>query len=230
MHVYSLPGCSEPIGCFSHLLGAVGFAVLSFYMIPKLIRATGIRIPLLVFALATVGLLSISGIYHSLPLEGESRPIMQRIDHAAIFVMIAGTFTPVQCLLFSGFFCWSVTGFIWLYAIAGVAMKSAMFSSVPAWLSLGSYLLMGWIGVLSALVLCRLYGFKFVYPLLAGAIAYTVGAMIDFFDRPVIIQGIVGPHEVFHLAVLLGLSYHWLFVIRAAKLRASVARRPVTIR
>jgi channel protein (hemolysin III family) len=74
------------------------------------------------------------------------------------------------------------------------------------------YLGLGWLGLISTIALARRFGVRFVLPLVWGALAYTIGAVAEFLAWPVLVHGIVGPHEVFHLAVLAGVSFHWSFV------------------
>ena len=74
------------------------------------------------------------------------------------------------------------------------------------------YLGLGWLGVISTVALARRFGVRFVLPLVWGALAYTLGAVAEFLGWPVLVPGVVGPHEVFHLAVLAGISFHWAFI------------------
>jgi channel protein (hemolysin III family) len=142
--------------------------------------------------------------------------VLKRLDHAAIFVLIAGSFTPVHVILFRGGWRWGMLAGIWGAALAGLVLKTVFFSTMPEWLGLAMYLGLGWMGVISALHLARRYGLRFIQPLLWGALAYTAGASIEFLRWPVLQEGIVGPHEIFHLAVLAGISCHWAFILGIA--------------
>jgi channel protein (hemolysin III family) len=135
-----------------------------------------------------------------------------RLDHAAIFVLIAGSFTPVHVILLRRRWHGHLLAWIWGAAIAGLTLKTIYFNAVPAWLGLLLYLGLGWLGVISTVALARGFGVRFVLPLVWGALAYTFGAMADFANWPVLVAGVVGPHEVFHLAVIAGVSFHWAFI------------------
>jgi channel protein (hemolysin III family) len=161
-------------------------------------------------------LLATSGIYHMMVPGGTARPILERLDHGAIFVLIAGSFTPAHGILFRGWSRWGPLILIWAAAISGIALKSLYFEAWPEWLGLGLYLLLGWLGLISGLAIARRFGFAFVRPLLWGGIAYSLGALLDFYDWPVVVPGVVHDHELFHLAVLIGVFYHWMFVWRIA--------------
>jgi len=225
--VLSLAGFSDPVSSLTHLAGAVVFAVLSVVLLGRGRGDRGRMISLSVFAFSCVLLLSLSGVYHLLSPGTAGREVLKRLDHAAIFLLIAGSFTPVHVILFRGGWRWGMLAGIWGAALAGLVLKTVFFSTMPEWLGLLMYLGLGWMGVISALHLARRYGLRFIQPLLWGALAYTAGALIEFLRWPVLLAGIVGPHEIFHLAVLAGISCHWAFILGiAAGEPVSVGGRP----
>ena len=208
---YSCAGLADPFSSLSHIAGAC-------ICIPgavSLFRAThnrNHRIAITVYCFGCVFLLLASGVYHLLPLESASRAVLQRIDHAAIFILIAGTFTPIHAIVFNGFWRWAPLFAIWTVAITGIVLKTIFFAKIPEMLSVSVYLGMGWSGVLSGFLVWRLNGFEFIRPLLNGALWYSGGSLLDFFHEPILINGIIGPHELFHIAVLFGITYHWKFI------------------
>ena len=105
--------------------------------------------------------------------------------------------------------------FIWMIAITSITFKSIFFDNFPEWFGLLIYISLGWIGVLSAIQLWKNYGLEMIKPLFYGGIAYSAGAVIDFMQYPILIDGVIGPHEIFHFAVLAGISYHWKFIHQA---------------
>jgi len=215
-HVLSIAGFSDPFSSLTHLAAAVVFLILGIVLLQ---RGRGDRtrvISLCVFTFSCVLLLSLSGVYHLLEPDTPGREVLKRLDHAAIFVLIAGSFTPVHVILFRGGWRWGMLAGIWGAALAGLVLKTVFFSTMPEWLGLLMYLGLGWMGVISALHLARRYGLRFIQPLLWGALAYTAGALIEFLRWPVLLAGIVGPHEIFHLAVLAGISCHWAFILDIA--------------
>ena len=86
------------------------------------------------------------------------------------------------------------------------------FDDVPEWLGLSLYLGMGWVGLLSGYLLWRCCGSTCVRPLVWGGLAYTLGAVLDFVPFPDIIPGILGRHELFHVAILAGIGWHWRLI------------------
>jgi channel protein (hemolysin III family) len=167
---------------------------------------------LVVFAFSAVLLLLISGTYHLWSPDGAFREVLRRLDHAAIFVLIAGSFTPVHAILFHGPSRWGMLAGIWTVAITGLTFKTLYFAAIPEGFGLALYLGFGWLGLASWLALVRRFGFRFARPVMWGALAYTLGALTDFLRWPVLVPGLVGSHELFHLAVLAGLSFHWMFI------------------
>ena len=208
----SIPGFSDPVSSLTHLAAAVVFAILSFPLIARG-RGDALRVSaLVVFAFSCVLLLSLSGVYHLLSPGTAGRSVLLRLDHAAIFVLIAGSFTPVHMILLRERWQRHLLAWIWVAAIAGLTLKTVFFESTPPWLGLLMYLGLGWLGLISTVALARRFGVRFVLPLVWGALAYTIGALADFLGWPVPVPGVVGPHEIFHLAVIAGISFHWAFI------------------
>jgi channel protein (hemolysin III family) len=212
MQAISIPGFSDPFSSLSHLLGAFAFLIYGIRLIylARFRRAWAVAVSVFVFS--GVFLLSMSGVFHLVEHQGLSRVVLQRLDHAGIFALIAGTFTPIHVILFTGVWRWGFLLVIWGLAIAGITLKSIYFNELAEWIGLVAYLGLGWMGILSAYMTHRLHGFSVVKPLLYGALAYTAGATIEFLRMPVLITGVIGAHELFHIAVLAGLGWHWQFV------------------
>ncbi|MES0327606.1 MAG: hemolysin III family protein [Gammaproteobacteria bacterium] len=223
MNAYSISGFSDPFSSISHLVGAFVFL---FYGLKLIHRARGHRASIFfisVFILSVVFLLSMSGIFHLLDHQSLARNVLQRLDHAGIFALIAGTFTPVHGLLFKGFWRWGFLTVIWCLAIIGITIKSIFFNELAEWVGLLFYLGLGWAGILSAYLTHKLHGITIIKPLIYGGLAYTAGASLEFLKLPILIPGVIGPHELFHIAVLLGIAWHWQFVSKLLQLKQSSA-------
>jgi channel protein (hemolysin III family) len=214
--IVSIPGFANPVSSLSHLIGAGVFLLLAFFLIRRG-RGDGLRMfSLAVFGFGAVFLLSISGVYHLLDPNGAPRHVLQVLDHAAIFVLIAATFTPVHVILFRGFGRWGMLLLIWTIAAVAISLKSLYFYSMPDWMGTALYLGMGWLGLVSGIALSRRFSLAFVSPMLWGGIAYSVGAVLDTLRWPVLVPGVIQWHEVFHVAVLIGLTFHWAFIYSIA--------------
>jgi channel protein (hemolysin III family) len=216
LNIVSIPGFTEPVSSLSHLAGAGLFGVLGFFLIRRGRENPAQLASLAIYALSCVLLFSLSGVYHLLSFGGTARAVLERLDHGAIFMLIAGTFTPVHAILFRGLGRWGVLLLIWTAAVTGITLKTIFFADVTEGLGLVFYMVLGWVGVLSAIALGRRYGIGFIKPLLWGGVAYTLGALVDFLRRPVLIPGVFAAHEVFHFLILIGAGLHWRFVWRLA--------------
>jgi channel protein (hemolysin III family) len=212
----SIPGFSEPFSSLSHLAGAAVFAWLGVSLVRRG-RGDGVRMAsLVVFAFSCVLLLSLSGVYHLLSPSGVPRYVLHRLDHAAIFILIAGSFTPVHAILFGGAWRWGMLAIVWTMAITALTLKTVYFDSMPEWLGLLLYLGLGWFGLVSGVAMARRFGFRFILPVVWSALAYTFGALADFLHWPELVPGIFGAHELFHIAVLAGIAFHWKFILDLA--------------
>lgn len=214
--VKSILGFSEPINSISHLAGAGFFFILAW---PLLQKGRGERrriIFLATFAFSCVFLLSASGVYHLLDSSESGHATLRRLDHAGIFGLIAGTLTAIHGILFQGAWRWGMILFIWSVAATGITLNSIFIEQMPAWLPVTIYVILGWVGVFTAFKLQRRYGYDFIAPLVYGGVAYTLGAgllgIMSLLGNPMLVPGIIGRHEIFHLTVLAGIGFHWKFI------------------
>lgn len=215
MQTIPIPGFSEPVSSMTHLFGTAPFALASVFFIIRAVKKPlwGARVFWLgVLIFSSMFMLSMSGVYHLLEPGGDARAVLQRLDHAAIFVMIAGTFTTAHGILFRGWWRWGMLALIWGSVATAIPLKMVFFTDVPAWFGTFLYLSLGWLGLISGIKLWSKFGFAFIRFLLWGGVAYSVGAIAEFAEYPVLMEGVFGPHEFFHVAVLVGLACHWAFV------------------
>lgn len=213
--VYPIPGFQEPVSSLTHLLAVPVFVILGYFLVQRGRGSRSRTASLLVMSFSTVFLLSMSAVYHLLG-PGTGRSVMKQLDIAGVFALIAGTVTPVHTILFSGFNRWAPLLLIWVVAATGITLRTIFSESLAPEVGTAIFLLMGWGGLISYFLLWRRYGTSFVKPLLWGGVAYTLGAIILVLNWPVLIPGLVGAHEMWHVAVLTGLGLHWKFVFQFA--------------
>ncbi|MEX1188089.1 MAG: hemolysin III family protein [Bacteroidia bacterium] len=208
-------GFYQPISSWTHLLGAI-LTLATGAMLIRKGWGNKIRIAsLLIFMLSIVFLFSMSGIYHALE-PGLGRQVFRRLDYAGIFIMIAGTATPIHVILFRGWWRTGMLIFIWTVGILGLLLTVILIDQLPEWLVLSVFLAMGWSIMISVVRAWTIYGFKAVALTFLGGLFYTIGALIDFMRLPDLVNGLVGPHEIFHVFVLLGAASHWLLIYQWA--------------
>jgi len=174
-------------------------------------------IPILIFGFSSIFLLSMSGVYHLLPRETTARHVLRILDHAGIFLLIAGTLISVHEVIFSGLMKWGVIILASVIAALGITFGTIYFDDLPTYVTHSVYLAFGWLGMVSIIEIWRLKKAISIRYLLYGGLAYTVGAIIDWVQVPVINPGYFGAHELFHVAVLIGVAYHWVFLLESIK-------------
>lgn len=217
-------GIADPFSTLTHGLGAVIVLIMARRLIERGRGRPWARAALAVFAGACVLVLGTSGVYHIFGYGTAVGAVFQRLDHAAIFVLIAATFTPVHAILFRGPWRWGVLLGVWGAVAIAIPLKLAYFDTLPESLGLAIYLAMGWLGAGSAAILWYRLGFRFIRPALAGGLAYTLGALLGVAGAPNPIPGVIGAHELFHCASLAGVWFFWRFM--GAVARAPVIGRP----
>jgi channel protein (hemolysin III family) len=213
---YPIPGFNDPFSSLSHLLGAGVFLLLSIPLLKLGKEDFWKLISLSVFSLAGLFTLIMSGVYHLLSPEGVAKSVLMQLDHSAIFVLIVGTMTPIHQILFKGFMRWGWLILVWVIAITSLILKNIFFTTFPEWLGLTLFLSLGWLGAVTAGIIWYQRNFSFIKLLVFGGLAYTIGAILEFTRHPILIHGVLGPHELFHIAVLTGLGLHWKFIYNIA--------------
>jgi len=159
-----------------------------------------------VFAGTMVMLYLSSALYHALP-PGRAKNLFAKIDHGAIFLFIAGTYTPFSLGVLNGAWGWTLFGLIWGIAVVGLVLKALERLSHP-WLSTGLYLAMGWLVVIAAVPLLERVSAAGVAWLVAGGLAYTMGVYFYLTDARIKFG-----HFVWHLFVMAGSACHFFAVL-----------------
>jgi hemolysin III len=176
-------------------------------------------LPAAVFAVSAALMLGTSALYHRVTWSPGARLWMRRADHAGIFLLIAGTYTPVALISLSGVWRTIVLAVVWSGALAGATSKFCWVGA-PRWLSALIGLALGWIGVILLPQLAHSEGIAPVILLAAGGFAYTVGAVIYAIKRPDPFPRVFGYHEVFHAFTIVALACQYvavaIFVVQVA--------------
>lgn len=208
-------GLRDPVSSVTHFAACL-FALFATALFWRLSRAKGRRAQVAagVFGLSMVLLYGASATYHALRLPPDQLRFFQLLDHSAIYVLIAGTYTPAFCFLLPDrlYRRLFVAG-IWLFAAVGVGCKWAV-PEMPYWLTVGLYIGMGWVGVLTVVEMLRAIGVRGLAWCLWGGLSYTLGGLADLFQWPRAFPGLFGAHEVFHLFAMGGTFCHFVFMVR----------------
>lgn len=171
------------------------------------------RTAVLVFGFAVMALYTTSSLYHTVPWRDRWKRRMQRMDHSMIYVLIAGTYTPVAALVLDSPWRWIVLGMVWGITIAGVVQKG-LFPKVPGWISVMMSTILGWIGVFFFWPMIHRLGWLPVGFVLAGGVLYTVGMVFLVTNRPRLWPRVFSYHEAFHVLTISATSLHFLVIWR----------------
>jgi hemolysin III len=205
---------NEPFSAITHLIAALlSIAALTLMIIfaADYGRATHV-VGFSIFGASLIFLYFTSAIYHFFPRETKIKRIFQRIDHSMIYVLIAGTYTPIALLMPNRIWGWTIFGIIWGFAIFGIIIKSTGIK-IKEWMSVALYIAMGWLAILPIRQLLQWLSFEAFMWLLVGGIFYTTGCIFFALERFLPRKKWFGMHEVFHLFVISGSFCHfWLMM------------------
>ncbi|NLV81721.1 MAG: hemolysin III family protein [Synergistaceae bacterium] len=205
----------EPASGFSHLVGAIlsVVALISLLHVGISNRDVWQIVSFSIFGTSLILLYSASTIYHLVNSTEKVVDILQKIDHSMIFVLIAGTYTPICLTLLRGSLGFWLLSLVWSCAVFGILFKMFFFN-IPRVLYTGIYLLMGWIAVFIVVPLYNAGGARSILWLLAGGLFYTAGGVIYAIQKPNIFPSWLGFHELFHVFVILGSTAHYVMILR----------------
>ena len=212
-----LPANTKPL--LRGVLHEVAFFVALVAGVLLVVYADGTRASAAaaIFAVSVVTMLGASALYHRVTWSVRVRPWMRRLDHAGIYLLIAGTYTPVALLTLRGTMRHVVLGVVWGGAIAAILMKF-IWVGAPKWLSAVTGIALGWAGVAAMPQVAKYAGVTAVTLLAIGGLAYTAGAIVYARRRPDPLPRVFGYHEVFHALTLVAVSCQYVaiafFVVR----------------
>jgi len=208
----------EPVNSLTHwggailaLAGLVALLVVGWGTPAKVVS-------LVIYGASLIFLFSASATYHMVRVKDKALEIFRKIDHSAIYFLIAGTYTPFCINAFTGFWKWGMLIIIWSLAIVGIGVKVFVIR-VPRWLNAGIYLAMGWLCVgASGQFLAALPVWVFTW-LIIGGVIYTLGAIVYISKIFNFVPGVFGFHEVWHIFVLLAAIAHFVAVMGVATIK-----------
>ena len=207
MHPRAQTPGEEIANSISHGVALLASIVAAPFLIVAAIRfGPGNVVGASIFAATMMLLYLASTLYHALP-PGRAKNLFMKLDHGAIYIFIAGSYTPFALGALKGAWGWSLFGVVWGLACAGVALKAFDRLSHP-WVSTGLYLAMGWLVLVAAAPLIRHVPMAGVAWLVAGGLAYTAGIVFFALD-----SRIKYAHTVWHVFVMAGTGCHFVAVL-----------------
>ena len=205
----------EPVSGLTHLFGAL-MSIIALYI---LVTSSAFKnniwgiVASSIFGSSLILLYSASSIYHLSMVSEKAIKVLRRIDHSMIYVLIAGSYTPICLITLRGPWGWSIFGVIWSFALLGILIKNFWFSA-PRWLSTSFYIIMGWTLIVAIFPLSKVLPSAGMFWLFAGGIAYTIGGVIYGTKWPKIPFKQFSFHETFHIFVLIGSFCHFWLVFK----------------
>ena len=205
----------EPVNAISHMAGALAsIAGLTLMVVFAAIRADAWHVvSFAVFGTTLFLMYTSSFLYHGLKISEKTLLVFQRIDHIMIFMLIAGSYTPICLVPLRGPWGWSILGTVWGIAIIGTGLK-IFAGNVPRWISTLIYLFMGWLCMIAVYPLVKTLEPAGLFWLALSGLFYSGGAIIYSIKRPNPFPGIFGFHEIWHFFVLLGSACHFWLVFK----------------
>jgi hemolysin III len=180
---------------------AFGVAVLAGAILVAGAETARARISVAVYAGSLAAMFGASALYHRITWPPAHRRRLRRLDHAAIYLLIAGTYTPFGTLALSGSSRVAVLAVVWAGALAGIVLAS-IWSNRPRWVEPIVAVVLGWIGILVLPQLVEAAGVTAVGLVFAGGVCYTAGSLVYARRRPDPVPAVFGYHELFHALVI----------------------------
>lgn len=205
----------EPGSAITHFIGMLMAAFAATPLLLKAAQAPDVSnvLSLAVFILSMILLYGASTAYHTFDVSPRVNKVLKKMDHMMIFVLIAGSYTPVCLIALKGPRGYALFALVWGIAILGMVVK-ALWINCPKWFSSVLYIAMGWVCVLVFTPLLNAISLHAFGWLLAGGIIYTIGGVVYALKLPIFNSRHknFGSHEIFHLFVMGGSICHFIFM------------------
>jgi len=202
----------DPISGLTHLgaailslFGLIALIIFSWGDTPKLVSV-------IIYGVTLIAMFSASATYHMTISSPKVIEILRKVDHSAIYLLIAGTYTPFCVNAFHGFWKWGLLSIIWGLALVGIGIKVFIIRS-PRWVNAGIYLIMGWLIVAAAGEMAKTLPAEVLTWLIIGGVIYTLGAIVYITKKMDFIPEIFGFHEVWHIFVILAATAHYISIL-----------------
>ncbi|MGM5488940.1 MAG: PAQR family membrane homeostasis protein TrhA [Nanobdellota archaeon] len=205
---------NEPGSSLTHLMGFfLAITALVLLIVFAAINRGAIEVvSVTIFGASMILLYAASALFHFIPRGTITKEVFRRIDHSMIYILIAGTYTPICLSVVRGALGWTLFGVIWGLALLGVIIKSTGIR-IKEYISTTGYVLMGWLAIFSIKPVFLETGALGIFWLTTGGVLYTIGALIYFIDFRNPKYKVFGAHEIFHLLVIGGSFCHFWFIL-----------------
>jgi hemolysin III len=202
----------EPVNSLTHLIAAF-VAFVGIIALAYLARDDPTKLAsLCLYGLTLLLMFSTSAIYHMTQTGPKAALFLRKLDHSAIYLLIAGTYTPICLHYFIGFWRGGFLAIIWTLGLIGIAVKLFVINA-PRWVTAAVYLLMGWLSIAGVGEILSKMPIGAIAWLLAGGLFFTGGAFVYILKKPNPFPGVFGFHEIWHIFVILGAFSHFALML-----------------
>jgi len=202
----------EPVSGLTHFFAGI-VAIAGLIALLVVGRGnTGKQISLLIYGISLLLMFFASAAYHLVQASPERLQVLRKVDHSAIYVLIAGTYTAFCYSCLEGAWRWGVLAIIWGLAITGVIVKVFVINA-PRWVNAGVYVAMGWLALLIPREMIMSLPVGALVWLTLGGVIFTLGAVVYITKKPDFVPGVFGFHEVWHIFVIIGCLCHYIGVL-----------------
>jgi hemolysin III len=211
MERLTLGRMQNPVRGFLHGTAALATVVGLSLLLERAWGNTAALVGSLIFTLSMLAMYIVSSLYHSVPWSDRWKSRLQRIDHSMIFVMVAGTFTPIAIAALDGVALGVALALVWGIAAGGIILKTVL-PAARTRFSITLQLAMGWLAVIWLPAIIDRLGATAVVFIALGGLCYTLGVVIFTTKRPKLFPRTFSYHELFHVLVIAGSAFHYLAV------------------
>lgn len=199
----------EPFSTYSHLIGALISIVWTVLLLVNAYESPlSYTVSFWIYGITVFLMFFSSAVYHAINVTFKTEEFYRLLDHIMIYLVIAGSYTPLSVIVLDGNWRFGMLLGVWLFALAGI-LKKIFWLNAPRWFSTGLYLLMGWVAVIIFPQMWELLPKGFSLWIVAGGLFYSVGAIIYALEKPDPFPPQFGFHELWHLFVLGGAFSHF---------------------
>ena len=202
----------EPVNGLTHMVGAIAAFFGQIALLIAAWNGPARIVSVMIYGLSLMAMFTASATYHTVKVKPHIQQILRKLDHSAIFMLIAGTYTPFCLIAFTGFWRWGLLAIIWAIAVIGIIIK-VFYVNAPRWLNAGMYVAMGWLVVMAVPQMSSVLPINAMLWLIVGGVVYTLGALVYTTKMFNFVPGKFGFHEVWHIFVLLGAIAHFIAVM-----------------
>jgi hemolysin III len=212
MERLTLGRMQNPIRGLLHGSAALATAVGLVFLVDRAWGRLASVIGAILFGGALLVMFTVSSLYHSVPWDPEVKRILQRVDHSMIFLVVAGTFTPIAIASLDGIPLVVSLAVVWGIAVIGIILKAVM-PETKTWLSVTLQMVMGWSAVVWMPWVWTELGAGAIALIVLGGVCYTVGTVIFTAKRPRLFPRTFSYHELFHVLVIAGSGFHFFAIL-----------------